>query len=118
MAPADPPSQDERVAPGSSRAPEVLEAENAQLIAQLDALMDFERRLQELQAERDRELDRVTALNDFALEMAADATAEEVIRRSLELVGARFDLEQMLGSLNQSQCRRRGERFFPQIHPI
>jgi hypothetical protein len=96
MAPVDPPSQDDHVLPRPSRAPELLEAENAQLIEQLDALMDFERRLQELQAERDRELDRVTALNDFALEMAADATAEEVIRRTLELVEARFDLEQIL----------------------
>ena len=75
---------------------EELEAENAALIEQLDALMDFERRLKELQEERNRELARVRVLNDFALEVAADASSAEIIRRSLDLLGTRFDLEQVV----------------------
>jgi signal transduction histidine kinase len=83
-------------APGDSGARKALEEENTRLVSQLDTLMDFERRLYELQAERDRELERLRGLNEFALEMVADAGAEEVMRRTLDLLAARFDLEQIV----------------------
>jgi signal transduction histidine kinase/CheY-like chemotaxis protein len=96
MAPVDPPRDEARVQPGSSKTPAQLEVENQRLIAQLDSLLEFERRHHELQAERRSELELVRVLNDFALDMAADATAEKVIRRSIELLSARFDLEQVI----------------------